>query len=386
MAGGAGNDTYVVDNTGDIVTENLNEGTDLVQSSVNYTLSGNASGVENLTLTGIAAINATGNALANTLTGNAANNILDGGAGVDTLVGGAGDDTYIVDLTAAGALQDTITEIVLATNNDTVQLRGNSTNVAAVTLTVAANLEHMDASQTGTSLLNLTGNTANNRLTGNAANNTINGGTGADTMAGGAGNDTYVVDNTGDIVTENLNEGTDLVQSSVTYTLSGNASGVENLTLTGIIAAINATGNALNNTIIGNAGNNILNGGLGADTLTGGAGNDMFVLNATDYQSFYDTITDFKVSGTDRLQLSKAVFGQLQSGTPNATGVALTPADFISGTDITASSNTGQHLLYDNDSGALYYDADGIGANDAYQIMLIGTATGLLSTDILVIL
>ena len=189
------------------------------------------------------------------------------------------------------------------------------------------------------------------------------------------------------MVTENFNEGADLVQSSVTYTLSGNASGVENLTLTGN-AAINATGNALANLLIGNVGNNILNGGLGADILTGGTGNDMFVLNATDYQSFYDTITDFKVSGTDRLQLSKAVFGQLQSGTPNATGVALTPADFISGTDITASSNTGQHLLYDNDSGALYYDADGAGAINAYQIMLIGTAThpALLSTDILVIL
>jgi len=388
LTGGAGNDTYVIDSMLDSITEGANAGTDQVQvaissAAVSYLLGNN---IENATITNTTFNhNLTGNALANTLTGNGLNNVLDGGAGVDNLVGGAGDDTYIVDLTAAGAIQDTITEIALATNNDTVQLRGTSTNVAAVTLTVAANLEHMDASQTGTSLLNLTGNTANNRLTGNAANNTINGGTGADTMAGGAGNDTYVVDNILDVVTENFNEGTDLVQSSVTYTLSGNASGVENLTLTGI-AAINATGNALNNTIIGNAGNNILNGGLGADTLTGGAGNDMFVLNATDYQSFYDTITDFKVSGTDSLQLSKAVFDQLQSGAPNATGVALTPADFISGTDITASSNTGQHLLYDNDSGALYYDADGIGANDAYQIMLIATATGLLSTDILVIL
>jgi serralysin len=78
----------------------------------------------------------------------------------------------------------------------------------------------------------------------------------------------------------------------------------------------------------------------------------------------------------------------LQSGTPNATGVALTPGDFINGTDITASSSTGQHLLYDNDSGVLYYDADGAGANNAYQIALLGTATHptLLSTDILVIL
>ena len=65
-----------------------------VQSGVSYTLGAN---VENLTLTGTGDINATGNALDNTLTGNAGNNILDGGAGDDTMVGGTGNDTYVVD-------------------------------------------------------------------------------------------------------------------------------------------------------------------------------------------------------------------------------------------------------------------------------------------------
>ena len=94
MTGGLGNDTYVVDNVGDVVTEALNAGTDTVQSSINYTLGAN---VENLTLTGSADINGTGNTLDNTITGNSGNNILDGVGGADTMIGGAGNDTYIVD-------------------------------------------------------------------------------------------------------------------------------------------------------------------------------------------------------------------------------------------------------------------------------------------------
>ena len=90
MVGGAGNDTYTVDDAGDVVTEALNEGTDTVQSSISRTLDPN---VENLTLTGGANINGTGNGLANVITGNSGDNILTGGGGNDTLIGGAGTDT-----------------------------------------------------------------------------------------------------------------------------------------------------------------------------------------------------------------------------------------------------------------------------------------------------
>ena len=62
MSGGAGNDTYVVDDAGDVVTEAAGEGTDTVRARVSYTLGAN---VENLTLTGTGAINGTGNALDN---------------------------------------------------------------------------------------------------------------------------------------------------------------------------------------------------------------------------------------------------------------------------------------------------------------------------------
>ena len=90
MIGGAGDDIYTVDNTGDVVTENPGEGNDTVNASVTHTLGAN---VENLVLTGASGLTGTGNTLDNTLTGNSANNTLNGGDGVDTLQGAAGNDT-----------------------------------------------------------------------------------------------------------------------------------------------------------------------------------------------------------------------------------------------------------------------------------------------------
>ncbi|GEN99422.1 hypothetical protein NSE01_12550 [Novosphingobium sediminis] len=99
MYGGAGDDTYIVDSVNDKAIELTGEGIDLVKASVSFTL---GAFVENLLQTGTAAINGTGNALANTLTGNSGNNILkglggndilNGGAGADQLIGGTGMDT-----------------------------------------------------------------------------------------------------------------------------------------------------------------------------------------------------------------------------------------------------------------------------------------------------
>ena len=263
MVGGTGNDTYIVDVSTDVVTENANEGTDTVQSSITYTLGAN---VENLTLIGTAAINGTGNALDNVLRGNGAAN---------TLAGGTGNDTYFV------STGDTVSE----GNN-----AGTDTVTSDVTWTLGSNLENLTL--IGTAAINGTGNTLNNVLTGNAGNNTLSGGTGADTMSGGAGDDTYVVDNAGDVVSENPGEGIDTVQSSVTYTITD--PDVENLTLTGT-TAINGTGNASDNVLTGNSGTNVLTGGAGNDTYFIGSG-DSVVENAAAGEDIVNSSVTFTLS------------------------------------------------------------------------------------------
>ena len=293
MNGGTGNDTYIVDNTGDIVTESSSTGgTDTIQSSVTRTLGTNQ---ENLTLTGTGAINATGNTLANIIIGNSANNTLSGGTGADRMEGGLGNDTYVVDNTGDVVVEN------LGEGTDLIQ--------TSITLSLAniANVENLTL--TGTSAINgtgntldnvLTGNSANNTLTGDGGNDTLNGGTGTDTMLGGTGNDIYVVNVSTDVVTENANEGTDTIQSSVTLSLV-TRNNVENLTLTGT-SAINATGNTLDNVLVGNSAVNTLDGGAGNDTLDGGAGNDILrggTGNDTYVFGTGDTLTENANEGTD---------------------------------------------------------------------------------------
>lgn len=177
MTGGAGNDTYYVDNIGDVVIEDVSAGIDAVLASVSFSLSAN---VENLTLTGTAAINGAGNALDNAIVGNAGVNVLNGGAGADTMTGGGGNDTYYID-----DIGDIVVEAASA---------GTDAVLASVSYTLAANLENL--SLTGAATINGTGNALNNSIIGNAGDNILNGGLGNDTLNGGSGIDTFVFNST----------------------------------------------------------------------------------------------------------------------------------------------------------------------------------------------
>jgi Ca2+-binding RTX toxin-like protein len=164
----------------------------------------------------------------------------------------------------------------------------------------------------------LSGQAGSDTLNGGAGNDLLDGGTGGDTMAGGTGDDIYVVDSGADIVTELPGEGTDTVQSSITYTLTAN---VENLILTGT-GNINGTGNTSDNSITGNSGNNIIDGGVGADTMAGGAGNDTYVVD-----NVGDIVIEGSAAGTDTVQSSIDY-----TLTPNVENLTLTGTGNLNGT------------------------------------------------------
>jgi trimeric autotransporter adhesin len=256
MAGGAGNDVYFVDNAGDVVIENVNEGNDTVFSTAHFQLSAN---VETLVLQGNADLQGYGNSQANELHGNSGNNLLDGRGGADTMFGGAGNDAYFVD--DAG-------DLVIENANE-----GNDTVFSTAHLRLSANVENLVLQ--GSADLQGYGNGLSNAIYGNSGNNILDGDAGADVMVGGAGNDVYFVDNAGDVVIENANEGNDIVFSTAHFQLSAN---VETLVLQGN-ADLQGYGNSQANELHGNSGNNLLNGEGGADTMFGGAGNDAYFVD-----------------------------------------------------------------------------------------------------------
>ncbi|MGN7737061.1 cadherin domain-containing protein, partial [Ensifer sp. 22564] len=168
-----------------------------------------------------------------------------------------GDNVYeVVVQVSDGALHDSQAISVAVTDVIGVTVSGSASKGDALTGTGEGDT--------------LNGLGGNDTLSGLAGNDLLDGGAGKDTLVGGTGNDTFVVDNTGDVVSENPNEGVDTIRSSITYTLGAY---VENLQLTGS-TNINGTGNELDNVIVGNSGNNALFGMAGADVLDGQEGID----------------------------------------------------------------------------------------------------------------
>ncbi|MEH2249962.1 calcium-binding protein [Nostoc sp.] len=308
-------------------TRNGTSGNDTI---VGWASGGNANSTSgNDTLNGLAGNDSLAGGTANdSLIGGDGNDILDGGTGNDTLIGSAGSDTFKgsqgndsinggdgIDTADYSQLGQTITlsgvgtiqkagglgqdqlfkvEKIIANANVANNTIDASQSLPGVSITVNLQTQSLAANNVpGLGTLSFTavnfdnvigtnandiivGDNQNNQLSGNNGNDTLNGGLGTDSLNGGAGNDTYVIDGAVDTIREAANSGTDIVRSSITYTLVAN---VENLTLTGT-SAIDGTGNSLNNFLFGNSNNNTLNSGAGNDTLDGNFGND--ILNGGD--------------------------------------------------------------------------------------------------------
>ena len=393
LIGGAGNDIYTVDATADVVVEAVGEGADLIQSSVSYVL---AAEVENLTLTGGAAIDGAGNALANTLTGNAANNVLTGGAGNDRIVGGLGIDTAVFSGNAASyaIAVDAVNASVLVTGADGVdtlvgvELLQFADQLMSAPVILTAGNDTYNGTANADVIFGLGGNDA---ISGLAGNDLIDGGDGANSLNGGDGDDTLVAGAGNDILTGGA--GVDTVSyagaaTAVTVNLATttqqNTGGsgrdtitlVENIigsalndTLTGTAVANRLAGGGGNDVLNGGAGSDTLVGGLGNDTLTGGAGLDFLVFDAAPGATNRDTISGFVVVD-DTIQLAGSVFsglgpiGNLGAGAFN-TGTAASQAD--------------DRIIYNSANGALLYDADGLGGIAGIQFATITGLTGVLS-------
>lgn len=352
MRGGRGDDTYVVRDYTDSVIEAAGQGTDRVEAWTDVVLSEN---VENLRMMGDANLWASGNAFKNIMIGNRGDNRLDGRGGADDMRGGTGNDSYVVD-----DKNDRIVEGATEGAVDRVE--------AWVSYVLPTNVENMRLM--GAASINGTGNASKNVIFGNDGNNRLDGRAGADDLRGFRGDDTYVVDHRSDRVTEAAGQGTDTIETTISFTLSAN---VEILRLRGA-AAIDGTGNSGVNTLVGNNAANVLDGREGADILTGGRGADVFSFSTALGRNNIDRITDF-YAPNDTIRLDDAIFTSLAKGQLQASA-------FAARADATTAFD---RILYDKASGALFYDADGLNGVAKVQFAQLAANTALSAADFVVI-
>ena len=322
--------------------------------SFSYTLAGGGTATVTVTVSGL----------------DSDNDVLEGTAGADTFAGGIGDDTYQVD--NAG---DTVTELSGAGTEDRV--------LTSVSFALGAGqeIEFLETSDpSGTTALILRGNALGQTIEGNDGDNFLNdGGWGsADTLIGNGGDDTYAVYNSADTIIEAAGEGIDRLAAGVDYVL-GSGISVEQLNTTSLFAtyAVDLTGNELVQLVRGNNGANTLDGGGGNDVLFGMGGADNFRFSTALGPTNVADIADFAV-GTDKIQLDDAIFSAL-----GALG-ALDPSAFKD--TATGARDADDRIIYNSDTGALAYDADGTGT--AFANIRFATITGsplLTAADFVVV-
>jgi Ca2+-binding RTX toxin-like protein len=371
MVGGAGDDIYYVDNVGDRVVEVAGEGRDVLYGRAGYQLTPGVS-IEVIATpnpTDTTPINLSGNEFAQELFGNNGANVLDGNGGGDQMYGRGGDDAYYVN-----DIRDRVFEDV-GGGRDVIYARAGFQLSPGVEVEVLAT-----PNPTDTTAIFISGNEFAQELFGNAGSNILDGGGGADQMYGRGGDDVYYVDQAGDLVFEDANQGRDVVYTSASWSL-GAGQQVEVIATVdaAATAAINLTGNELGQELFGNAGANVLDGRGGADVLYGRGGADTFRFSTALGAGNVDTIADFSSAQGDRIQLVAGVFTGIGASATN--GVLNAGAFALS----TATAEADDRIIYNPATGALFFDADGSGAQAPVQFAtLTGTPADLTAANFVV--
>lgn len=302
------------------------------------------------------------------LFGGMRDDVLIGGTGHDTMTGGPDNDLYYVD-----SQGDVVVELAGGGSSDVVAAS------VSYALDAAARVELLrTTANAGLSAIDLTGNGFSQTINGNDGTNILNGKGGADSMRGLGGNDLYYVDNAGDVVIEGIGQGVlDQVAANVSFVL-GAAARIERLTTTSSqgTAAIDLTGNGFNQTIVGNAGANHIDGKAGSDQLHGLGGADTFAFSTAIGPGNVDTIADFN-GAADTIQLGATVFTTLTAG-------PLDPAGFRAN-DSGQAQDTSDRIVYETDTGRLYYDEDGNGSGARVHFATLTGAPILTNADFIVI-
>ncbi|CAN5199123.1 hypothetical protein BH10PSE6_BH10PSE6_38760 [soil metagenome] len=292
----------------------------------------------------------TGSDFADTLIGDGGNNVLSGLAGDDLLEGGAGTDTLIGDTGS-----DTATYASAGSGVKVSLLLAGQQNTLGAGQDTLGGIENLTGSGFGDTLTGLAGV---NVLMGGAGDDTLDGNAGGDTLNGGAGLDTASYASAGVGLTASL---------AVPGTNTGHAAGdtylsIENLTgsqhadvLTGTGGANVINGGKGADQINGGAGIDRLLGGGGLDTLTGGSGGDTCVFDQTLVTGNVATVADF-AAGSETFELSLAIFAAAGPAGTLAAGAFRIGA---------AAADADDRIIYNSATGALLYDADGVGGTAA---------------------
>ena len=420
LGGGAGNDTYLVDHKDDRIADEAGGGYDIVQTSVSFAMAPDAEIEELKAASWASSLALTGNDFRNLIAGASGNDVVDGKGGADTLIGGAGNDLYIVDdafdlvlendgggydtvvAFASYSLADHLEALKAAPGSSSVGLTGNELpneiigNLGANDIQGLAgddllygdggndNIlggEGLDVLYGGLGTDRLDGGSAIDRLFGDVGNDVLKGAAGSDRLYGGSGNDSlYGGDGDdrlyGDVGQDHVDGGAGndrLYGGTESNKLLGQ---IGRDTLYGGVHTDTLHGGDGSDKLYGDAGNDHLDGGSGNDALSGGWGRDIFIFRSPlDARTNADTITDFNVQD-DAIRLENKLFGKL--GKPGG----LNPDFFTIGSK---AQDGNDHLVYNKNTGCLYYDPDGSGSRQPILFVKLKANLAMSERDFYII-